>query len=151
MMAFNGGCHCGNIAYILRWPTGETPLLRRCDCSFCTRHGAAYTSHPEASLLVTVKDPGAFSEYQFSTRTARFRFCARCGVLTFVTALIDGQEHAVVNVSTVNNFLPTTDLAPKHFEGETLQQRLDRRRRTWISNVNMTIAGSSNQSPQTRL
>jgi hypothetical protein len=102
-------------------------------------------------LSVTVKDPSAFGQYQFNTRTATFRSCARCGVLTFVTTLIDGEEYAVVNVSTVDNFLSTTDLAAKHFEDETLQQRLDRRRRTWIRNVNVTIAGSSNQSPQTRV
>ena len=43
----NGSCHCGNVSYVLEWP-GEAPAIpvRGCGCTFCSRHGARWTSHP---------------------------------------------------------------------------------------------------------
>lgn len=142
MKEFHGGCHCGNIRYVLLWPEGENAPLRKCNCSFCVRHGAAYTSHPNASLEVTVSDPKAFNEYRFATRTAGFRLCARCGVLTFVTSLIDGREHGVINVNTLESSLPAADVGTKDFESETGEERLARRRRTWIRDLSVTFGGA---------
>jgi hypothetical protein len=60
-------------------------------CTFCTKHGGVWTSHPESRLAVKVADEALVSRYEFGTRTATFHVCARCGVPAFVTSDIDGR------------------------------------------------------------
>ena len=55
MRRINGKCHCGNISYEFLWPEpGSRIPVRACSCTFCTKHGGVYTSHPEE---VTKADP----------------------------------------------------------------------------------------------
>src|SRR5690349_15656728 len=98
-MLIEGRCHCGNIAFALVWPDDAPDIpARACDCSFCTRHGGVWTSHPRAALRVHVDDAAAVSAYRFGTGTATFQVCARCGVVPLVTSRIDDALFAVVNV-----------------------------------------------------
>lgn len=137
MMNIHGQCHCGNLHFDLSWPTdtGEIPA-RACRCSFCTKHGGVYTSHPEATLDAHIEDRAAVNKYTFGTGTAEFFVCSRCGVVPFVTSNIDGSLFGVVNV---NTFDPdptlTFDCGSADFDGEDTESRLARRRRTWISKV----------------
>lgn len=137
-----GRCHCGNIAYVLAWPDRAATLPgRRCGCSFCTRHGACWTAHPEARLEVGFADPGAVTAYCFGTRTATFHVCARCGVVALATSAIDGRDYAVVNANTFADGSPTLSVAPVSFEGEAAPDRLARRRRGWIAQVRIRATG----------
>ena len=57
-MLIQGKCHCGNISFSLTWEPAPVEILARaCTCSFCTKHGGAWTSNPTSSLEVEVKDP----------------------------------------------------------------------------------------------
>jgi hypothetical protein len=139
MRTLRGGCHCGDIVYHLSWPeAGELPV-RRCGCSFCTRHNALYVSHPQAALAVTVADRGRLTRYRFGTRTADFRFCATCGVFVLVTSLIDDRLFAVVNAATLDDapvlLAAPAAAAPNNFDGESLAEKLARRQRRWIGAV----------------
>jgi hypothetical protein len=145
----NGKCHCGNIAFELRWePEPKEIPARACTCSFCTKHGGVWTSCPSGSLSVAVRDPERVSRYSFGTRTAEFHVCAACGVVPVVTSRIDGKLYAVVSVNAFDNVDPAL-LRPSSatFDGEGEDARLARRARNWIADVVFT-AGLSNPTLQ---
>lgn len=136
-MLITGKCHCGNISLELDWKPEPTAIpARACDCSFCTKHGGVWTSCRGGSLSVVVKDPSLVSKYAFGTKTAVFHICRSCGVVPVVTSELDGRLYAVVNVNALE--LPASlpvERAPASFEGETLEARLARRKRTWIGDI----------------
>jgi hypothetical protein len=136
-MKIRGSCHCGNIRLAIEWPD-EAPDIpaRACDCTFCTKHGGVWTSHPRASLTGVIADTSMLSEYAFGTRTAIFHVCTRCGAAPFVTSEIDGRLYAVVNVNVLDDVdASRIRRSPTHFEGEDTTSRLARRERNWIANV----------------
>jgi len=143
MEVIRGGCHCGVIRYELSWPLpmAEIPV-RACGCSFCRKHDGTYTSHRDAVLMAVISNAAQVSDYTFGTGTAEFKVCSRCGVVPFVTSEILGTTYAVVNVNTFNNVDPARfERASTDFEGETLEDRLARRRRSWIPNVTIRFGG----------
>ena len=139
-MRIEGKCHCGNITYVLRWPHEETKIpVRACSCTFCTKHGGTYTSNHDAELAAVVHDEALVSQYKFGTETAEFYLCSRCGVVPFVTSMIEDNLYAVVNVNSFEGIDPSCfSRAVTDFDGETTEIRLDRRKRNWIPSV--TIA-----------
>jgi hypothetical protein len=139
-MRIAGSCHCGNISFTLDWrPEPLQIAARACSCSFCTRHGGVWTSCPTGSLQVTIKDASLASEYAFGTRTAQFHVCSTCGVVPVVTSRIDGRLHAVVNVNAFTDVDPSLlRRQPATFDGESEPQRLARRQRNWIGDVEVT-------------
>ena len=68
---FHGGCHCGNIRFWFDWPAqAENIPVRACGCSFCTKHGAVWTSHPEGQFQLQITDAFQAKRYQFGQKTA---------------------------------------------------------------------------------
>jgi hypothetical protein len=136
-MLISGRCHCGNISFVLDWkPEPSEIAARACTCSFCTKHGAVWTSCPTGSLKVTFSDSQRVSDYAFETETARFRICTRCGVVPLVTSLIDNRLYAVVNVNTFEGIEPSMlRRSSVTLEGEACDDRLARRQRNWIADV----------------
>ena len=138
-----GGCHCGNIRYTFFWPGGETIPVRACGCSFCLKHGGVYTSHPQGRIEVRIADPAAVAHYAFGTKTADFHICRTCGVFPLVTCDLEGTRYAVVNVNTFEGVDPAQLVrSSADFEGESVGDRLARRRRNWIPDVRIDEAGS---------
>ncbi len=124
-----GACHCGNIRFDLQWPSSAAEIgARQCGCSFCQKHGGAWTSHPDATLVVKIGDPAGLSKYRFGTETADFYVCSICGIVPFVIGDIDSERYAVVNV---NTFCASDDYSisttPSNFDGEDTGKRLERR------------------------
>lgn len=136
-MLIHGQCHCGNIAFALRWePDPAEIAARACTCSFCCKHGGVWTSHPAGILRIMVKDSGQLSRYAFGTHTAEFQVCACCGVVPIVTSRIDGRLYAVVNVNTFEDVDPVLlRHASSSLDGEGKDARLERRQRNWIADV----------------
>ena len=136
-MLISGRCHCGNIAFTLDWKPEPTEIpARACTCSFCTKHGGVWTSCPTGSLKVTVKQPSRASSYAFGTKTAQFHVCADCGVVPVVTSRIDDQLYAVVNVNAFEGVDPALlRRTSSTFDGESEVERLSRRKRNWIADV----------------
>lgn len=138
-MLIDGRCHCGQIAFVLDWPGAPSDIIaRECGCTFCRKHGAVWTSHPDAKLSVTVRQADAVSTYAFGTETATFHVCGRCGVVPIVTSDIDGRLYAVVNVNTFEN-LDVAGIRRQgaNFDGEAQPSRLARRQRHWIPDVRL--------------
>lgn len=133
----SGRCHCGNIDYTLFAPVPKTELpLRSCDCTFCSRQGAVYTSHPHARLQVRIADEASIQWYRFGSETAEVLFCTICGVMTLITCDIDDHLYAVLNANTVNGLhIDRTNLTTVSHEGYSLEEMLQRRQKFWIPDV----------------
>ncbi|MET3651813.1 GFA family protein [Dyella japonica] len=136
-MQLQGQCHCGNIAYTLDWEPDPTEIpARACDCSFCTKHGGVWTSHPDGELRVTIRNLEQVHRYAFGTGTADFHICRECGVVPLVTCTVDGRIYAVVNVNTFDNVDPgLLQHRPASFSEESVASKLARRQANWIANV----------------
>ena len=139
-MRIEGKCHCGNISFALRWPgDGVAIPVRVCGCTFCIKHGGAWTSHRDAELMAEIRDDTLVSKYRFGTSTADFYVCARCGAVPFVISAIDARLYAVVNVNTFeginrSSLVQTT----ANFDGEGTGDRLERRKQNWIRAVHIS-------------
>ena len=142
-MLIHGNCHCGNIAFTLRWePDPERIPARACSCSFCTRHGGVWTSLPSGRLEVTIKEPALVSRYALGTQTADFHVCSRCGVVPVVTDRVGGRLYAVVNVNTFDDAAAAlVERAPIVFADEDAATRSARHERNWIANVRFSDNG----------
>lgn len=143
-MLIAGRCHCGNISFRLLWEPSPAEIpARACTCSFCTKHGGVWTSWPSGSLKVLVRDAALVSRYVFGTKTAEFHVCSRCGIVPVVTSRLDGRVYAVVSVNAFEGVAPSLlRRTPASFDGEGEGERLERRRRNWIADVEF-IEGSA--------
>ena len=136
-MLIHGSCHCGNISFALTWEPDPLEIpARACGCTFCAKHGGVWTSNPDGSLSVKVREPSLASRYAFATRTAEFHVCTRCGVVPLVTSRIDDQLYAVVNVNAFEGVEPSLlRRIAANFDAESEAVRLARRKRNWIPRV----------------
>lgn len=143
-MLICGSCHCRNITFSLRWDPDPTAIpARACTCSFCTKHGGVWTSNPNGSLRVLIQTPALVSKYAFGTRTATFHICSKCGVVPVVTSTIGNQLYAVVSVNAFEGVEPSLlRRSPVSFEGEEQADRLARRARNWIADVEFSNGGA---------
>src|SRR5436189_5491168 len=137
VMLVHGRCHCGNISFSLTWEPDPAEIpARACGCTFCIKHGGVWTSNPRGALKVTVRDPDQRRRYQFGTRTAEFHICMRCGVVPVVTSRIDDHLYAVVSVNAFEGAVASLlRPSPANFDGEGTDDRLARRKRNWIADV----------------
>jgi hypothetical protein len=131
--AWSGRCHCGALGFEYRTetPSAEWPV-RACQCSFCLRHGAAYTSDPSGSVRFMHADPTALARYRFGQKTADFVFCGRCG--GYLGAVTDegGRALMVVNLRALDprpESLPAAQ--PMTYDGESTGDRNARRFARW--------------------
>ena len=142
-MLIHGSCHCGNVSFALTWEPEPLEIPARvCTCSFCSKHGGVWTSNPNGSLSVMVREFALVSKYTFGTRTAQFHICSRCGVVPVVTSKIDNQLYAVVSVNAFEGVEPSLlRRASADFDGENAEARLARRKRNWIPSVRYPEGG----------
>ena len=142
--AIPGSCHCGNVRFVLGWPTSESQIpVRRCSCTFCQKHAGAWTSHRDSELRIEVHDRSRITRYRFGTETADFYICSVCGVVPLVLSEIDDCQYAVVNVNTfedIGGLLLCS--SSSNFDGENVGSRLERRKRNWIPSVLLTTSAT---------
>lgn len=130
---FEGGCHCGNIAFLFE---ASKPLdslgLRACLCSFCRKHGARTTSDPHGSVKLHVRNEAKLARYRFGLKTADFLVCADCGVYVGAVLRDGGQSWMTVNA---NAFDDPPELGhhivPHSFDHERSEARVARRKANW--------------------
>jgi hypothetical protein len=131
--SWRGSCHCGAIGfeYSTVIPVGKWPV-RACQCSFCRKHGATYTSDPAGGVRFVQEDPSAVSRYRFGQETADFVFCCRCGGYLGALTEEDGQVLMVMNLRAFDpqpQGLPAAQ--PMSYEGESKGERETRRSARW--------------------
>jgi hypothetical protein len=129
---FEGSCHCGAIGFAFRssrvpnsWP------IRACQCSFCRRHGARTTSDPAGSVGFRIEGESKLQRYRFGLRTAEFMICKTCGVYVAAVLIAPCGRFATVNINALSELLDVQAATSISYEGESLEQRQDRRERQW--------------------
>lgn len=137
MHVHKGKCHCGNIAfdYSTECKIEDIPV-RGCSCSFCQKTGARYSSDPSGSLNVHYRNPDEVIPYRFGHKTADFVSCRICGVPSVLLSEIDGHLYGLINVNTLDEVAKLQNVsAVGDLDGEGNADRLSRRKRNWIGNV----------------
>ena len=130
-----GGCHCGNIRYVLHSALALRQLpLRACQCSFCRKQGAVYSSDPNGKLEVRVVAPETTMRYRFASQEVGFLVCTCCGVMPLATTVINGKEYGIINANTLDDRLDASVTAVDH-EVESPEEGEARRQRNWIGKV----------------
>ena len=130
---FEGGCHCGNLAFVFEASAGLDVLGLRADqCSFCRAHRARTTSDPNGNVRIAVRDSTNLSRYRFGLGITDFLICAHCGV--FIGAVMEDGETTLMTINA--NALrprPADDfpVSPVDFDGEDIPARIARRRQKW--------------------
>ena len=136
IISIEGGCHCGNISYRLFTPVAPAKLpVRVCRCSFCTKHGVRYSSHPHAELAIRVHNKDLIEGYRFSKKIVEFVFCLRCGVMPYALAYIEGNTYAVININTTSADFSEVTPPPLDLSRESAEEGLARRKKAWIATV----------------
>lgn len=138
MYEYPGSCHCGGIQYRFRSPQALAHFrLRECGCGYCVRFRGIYASDPGGEL--TLRISRAIIPYQQGTGTAQFYVCAVCGIMPVVISRIQGRDYAVINVRCSDPFAPWLGGArAMDYAGETIEERLSRRARSWIPAVTIS-------------
>jgi hypothetical protein len=132
-VVFEGGCHCGAIAYTYvtalparRWP------VRLCQCTFCRGHGVRATSDPAGELHFRFERPEFLRRYRFALRTADYLICKECGIYVAAVLLSGRGAQGAINLNTLR--APPAGLpsgtAVAH-DGEPAELRRARRTQTW--------------------
>lgn len=128
-----GGCHCGNLAYVFEMSRPlDQPGLRACQCTFCRAHGARNTSDPDGAMRITVRDSEKVNRYRFGLKTADFLVCKICGV--YVGAILEdaGRRWMTVNTNTLSSPIGADAvIAPHDFSAEDAAARIARRKANW--------------------
>lgn len=130
---YRASCHCGACQYsYFNESSPRTWSVRLCGCSFCRAHGAVYTSDPAARAIFRLPPRLPLVRYRFALRTADFLLCGACGVFLGAMIVFDGRVAATLNLNAFAQ-APSGLATPVFgsFEGESPEQRLDRRIRTW--------------------
>jgi hypothetical protein len=136
---YTGSCHCGNAKLAFRTSIAAPDFHpRACDCSFCTKHGAAYISDPRGSLTIESKEE--LVEYRQGSGSARMLLCGRCGVM--LGALYDdgARTYGTVNSGCIDAaaFGERQSVSPQQLSpGE----KSDRWKRLWIAEVEWKRGG----------
>ena len=126
-MKYSGQCHCGAIR--CEFET-EAPLApRACQCGFCRKHGARTVTDPDGAASLDLA--AEIIRYRFSTRSADYLLCGRCGVYVGAMAEIDGGTYVTLNLNAFDD--PQLDLvaAPVWYDGESAEAKAGRRRLRW--------------------
>ncbi len=142
-----GRCHCGNISFVFHCPIPKSELpIRTCDCSFCTKQGACYTSHPRGRLQVKVSDRRNTSRYRFGTEQADVLLCKICGVFPLIVTELEQQLYAVLNANCINGLQIDRSALPPALQlaGQSAAERIARWKRAWIPHVEMDYLAKVN-------
>ena len=79
-MKHTGGCHCGNVEFIVEAP--ENIEVTECNCSICEKSGYLHLIVPSYDFVLT-KGEESLECYEFNTKTAKHYFCKICGIKSF--------------------------------------------------------------------
>ena len=126
-MIHAGACHCGAIAS--EFETAEPLAPRACQCSFCRRHNVRMVSDPAGSARLRLGPE--VRRYRFGTGTTDFLFCGRCGIYVGAMAELDGSLFVTLNLNAFGDPRLKLDAAPVSYEGESAEEKAERRRRNW--------------------
>lgn len=143
MHELSGGCHCGNLRLQLQLTRPpDTYHPRACDCDFCRKHGAAYVSDPQGSLLIRISDERQAGKYHQGSGQAELLLCRNCGVLVGAVYRAEGRLYAAVNATVLDGaarFGAPQPVSPKSLSDRDKAQRW---REIWFSEVSVVTGAA---------
>lgn len=95
-MKYQGGCHCGGIAFEL-----EAEAITKaidCNCSMCRKRGGLLAFFPRAAVTLTTPE-SALGTYTFNRNQIRHHFCPACGIAPFSEGVDPGSGMATAAVN----------------------------------------------------
>ena len=126
-MLNRGQCHCGAIR--LEFESEAEFAPRQCQCGFCRRHNVRMVSDPDGEVRLTLGPET--QRYRFATATTDYLICGRCGVYVGAIAEVEGCTYATLNLNAFDDAHPDLAAAPVFYDGETAEQKAERRLRKW--------------------
>jgi|SRR5579862_2429546 len=136
-----GGCHCGNVAVQVQLSRASRSYApRACDCTFCRKHGAAYLSDPDGSLVLRVRQMGQLGSYRQGSNAAEMLVCRTCGVLLGALYRDGDATYGVVNsrvLDAAEGFGAEQPVSPQTLSPEAKQKRW---RQLWFARVTLAEA-----------
>lgn len=127
--AFTGSCHCGKVRAKFR-ATSPDLQVRACQCGFCRRHGAKTVSDTDGFAEIAVQ--GKLIRYHFGLMSSDALLCPGCGVYIGSALEADGITRVSLNAQGLAMApFAEREADPVDYSGETLHERLDRRRARW--------------------
>ncbi len=143
MQKLSGGCHCGNIRITLTLTRSAGSYQpRACDCDFCRKHGAAYLSDPEGSLLIRIGDPAATARYAQGSGQAQLLLCRKCGVLVSPLYQDGARLYGAVNVNALEGGAPFGARQPVSPRTLAPGEKAQRWRQLWFPDVTIVTEGA---------
>ncbi|MEP5766605.1 MAG: hypothetical protein ABJ308_18550 [Halieaceae bacterium] len=137
-----GACACGAVQFTFSSSDDLEALVpRACQCEFCLPGAVSYLSDPAGRLEVRVKDRRYLYAHVFGTGTADFMHCAACNHLVFVRSEIDGQLYGLAVVQALDAWPLSLATQAMNYDGESLQERVQRRADNWIQQVEVSVIG----------
>ena len=131
-----GGCHCGNISYSAEYSNElATYIPRACDCTLCTRHGAAYTSDRNGKLTINIRNMSQVNWYRQGSQIADFLICKQCGIMTNVIYKEAGRIYGSINSRTSDQFDQFGNCQDMHLTQLSDEARIKRWKDNWFSEV----------------
>lgn len=132
-----GGCNCENITFEMQLPKPPQEYgPRACDCNYCLKHGAAYVSDPNGSLMIHIKDMQWLRRYKQNGTSgiAEFLHCINCGVLAGIIRQEGTQIWGTVNSLAVDNgrFGERVTVSPKQLSDD---DKIKRWKQVWFPGV----------------
>src|SRR5471032_2728216 len=132
-MEHEGGCHCGNLRFLLHLtrPPAEN-ATRSCACWFCRAHATRTVSDPEGRIEIRAGDWSGVARYRFASGTAEFLVCKTCGVYIGAVCETAAGTRAVTKVNSLADraaFAPASSF-PDH-DDEPVAARIARRTVNW--------------------
>lgn len=127
-MIYRGSCHCAAVS--VEYETDAAVNLRRDGCGFCSSRGVKSASDPNGRLTLASGLP--LIRYRFAHKTADFLVCPACG--TYVAAQMVGPHGPVGVLNVVGTAIAELKDRPASFgslEGETVEERIERRLSRW--------------------
>ena len=122
-------CNCGS--FRIDWDTKISPLVARmCGCDYCAEAKGEFVSDPSSRVTFSVTEPSNRNIVTHGHGTALFYECKNCGVI-IVTSEIGGELYCVINAKVLNIKGYSLDKNLKDFSGESIQERLARRKNNW--------------------
>jgi hypothetical protein len=113
-MTYQGGCHCGRIAFDVEGEIGE---VIECNCSHCRPKGYLFWFVPREQLHLRTPEAD-MGTYRFNKHRLAHHFCPVCGVAPFTDGQRGDQQMAAVNVRCLQGVEPA-DLDIKQVDGRS--------------------------------
>ena len=122
-------CACNN--FTLEWNSEvKHHIARQCACHYCRAQHAAFVSDPKSHVKIMIADDHKTNIITHGHHSAQFFECESCGII-LVTSMIDSRHYCVFNAIALNLTHYQIDPNRKHYDHETVSERLLRRKTHW--------------------